>query len=312
MILAIRFLLCVLVAVALFIAWIYFRQDRMIYHPRPYRDDHLAMIPRDAIQLDYKISCGTQTAWYVPPRSSSIPPGQLPDRLWILSGGNGSLALFWGDVVHASPDGEAGYLMFDYPGYGHCEGEPSPDSMAESGDAALQALAAHLDTTLENVKNTRVRLLGHSLGAGVALAFAQRHNVDRVVLIAPFTSLRAMADKAVSPWLGWLLRHNFDNLTALTNLSQRAPQPRVIVTHGTLDNVIPVEMSRRMKEQLPNLVEYIEIPGANHESILDGIEAYMAAELPQPVTSLKQAKQAARSVGAAAAGETSVSQNFSP
>ncbi len=289
MIIALRLLIILLVVVALFVAWIYFRQDSMIYFPRPYRPDHLAMVPPRAVKIQYEISCGQQTAWYVPPRSAADPKA-LPERLWILFGGNGSLALFWSNGVNVSADADAAYVMFDYPGYGHCQGKPSPDAMAESGDALLGAIADHLGVTDETLKaKTTLRLMGHSLGAAVALAFAERNPADRLVLAAPFTTMRAMADRSVSPWLGWLLRHNFDNETALKTLAARQPQPHVILTHGTADDIIPIEMSRKMSAAHPDMIDYIEIKNANHESILDGIEHYMAPELPRGLKSQAEA-----------------------
>jgi pimeloyl-ACP methyl ester carboxylesterase len=155
------------------------------------------------------------------------------------------------------------------------------------------ALAGYLGVAPEKLAGQKLRLMGHSLGAAVALQFALRHHADRIILAAPFTTLRAMADKAVTPWLGWMLRHNFDNLSAIAALLKGPSPPRIIVTHGTADEVIPIEMSREIKSRWPDSIELVEVKGADHEYILDDIESYMAPDLPHPVTSLKQAMQAA-------------------
>lgn len=267
-----------------------------MYKPRLYREDVLANAPQRAVKIEYKISCGQQTSWYVPPRSATDPQA-LPARLWIMFGGNGSLALHWSHVIEASPDPDAGFVLFDYPGYGHCEGKPSPDSTAESGDALLAALAAHLKTPVETLKAQKLRLLGHSLGSGVALAFATRHTADRVVLVAPFSSAQAMADRVVTPLMGWLIRHKWDNRIALEAVAEQLPPPQVIITHGDADNVVPVEMGRELERKWPDLVDYIEVPGADHGNILDGVEFYMAPQLPRPLTSLKHAREAAENYG---------------
>ncbi len=287
--------MAVLVATGL-VAYFYLRQESMMYKPRPYRDDVLSNAPRRAVKIEYKISCGSQTSWYVPPRSATDPHA-LPARLWIMFGGNGSLALHWSHVIEASPDSDAGFVLFDYPGYGQCEGKPSPESIAESGDAMLLALGAYLNVTPETLKAQKLRLMGHSLGSGVAMAFATRHEVDRIVLVAPFSSAQAMADRVVTPLMGWLIRHKWDNRIALDTVARQLPPPQVIITHGDDDNIVPVEMARELKRASPNLVDYIEVPGADHGNILDGVEFYMAPELPRPLTSLKQAREAAENIG---------------
>lgn len=271
----IRLALLLLVAVAIFAALLYFYQHKLIYYPRPYRADSQGLIPQRAARLEYSTSCGKQTAWYVPARSATDPL-QQPRTLWIFFGGNASLALFWSNGVNAAPDDDAAFLLFDYPGYGYCEGKPTPESIAESGDAALAAVAAHLGVTSATLQQTRLGLMGHSLGAAAALQFATRHPAYKVVLAAPFTTLRAMANRTVSPALGWLLRHNFDNEASLRALQKQQPPPKVIVTHGTADPVVPVEMSRALKSQFPDLIEYIEVKGTDHEFILNDIERHIS------------------------------------
>src|SRR5690606_29494827 len=160
--------------------------------------------------------------------------------------------------------------------YGYCEGAPTPESIAESSDAMLQAVATHLGTPPEDLKQrTRLGLMGHSLGAAVALQFATRHTPYKVVLAAPFTTMRTMANRTVTPALGWLLRHRYDSIHALGKLNPLSPRPKVIVTHGTADPVIPVEMSRELKRRFPDMIEYVEVEGKDHEYILDDIELYI-------------------------------------
>jgi len=59
---------------------------------------------------------------------------------------------------------------------------------------------------------------GHSLGAAVALDFAARHRVERVVAIASFTTLREEAARVVGRELARLLRENYDNRENLSEL----------------------------------------------------------------------------------------------
>jgi len=299
---ALRLALCVFIAVAIFVILLYSQQEKMIYKPRAYRPDHLERLPDSAVKLEYEINCGKQSSWYVPPRNGTDPKA-LPETLWIYFGGNGSLGLSWLHVIKYSPDAGAGHLMFDYPGYGNCQGKPSPKTMAVSGDALLVALAGHLDVPLEKLKARTIRLMGHSLGSGVALEFAERHEVDRLVLVSPFTSTRSMADLVVSPYLGWLITHHLDNRKALDTLADRDPQPRIIITHGTADTVVPVEMGRELKALYPDMIDYVEIAGADHGNILDEVELYELPDLPDQVSSLDDVRYAANGNTMTAASE---------
>lgn len=249
----------------------------MIYPRRQYRPDYKTMLPQNAVPLEFKISCGTQKAWYVPPREADDPKTP-PDNLWLMFGGNGSLALFWNDTVQNTPDDGAGFILLDYPGYGFCEGDPSPQSILESAEGVVGAVAGWMDTSKEKLLDRPVRLMGHSLGTGVALDFATRHKIDRIILFAPFTSFRAMANRVVSPMFSWMLRYHVDSLAALKHISEADSPPKIIVIHGAADDIVPVEMGREMKAKFPDLVEYKEIRDANHVNVLDGAEKYTAAE----------------------------------
>src|SRR5690606_8936836 len=114
-----------------------------------------------------------------------------------------------------------------------------------------------------------------------------------LILAAPFTSMKAMADKIAGRHLSWLLSHKFDNLKSLEKLAAKDKQPQVVVLHGGFDMAIPVEMSRELDKRWPELIELIEIPHADHTSVLDPVRYFMTPEIPKPVTSIEQVKQAA-------------------
>lgn len=102
-------------------------QSKLIYFPRPYKVDE-ARDWRDLSGgriLDYETSQGKQRAFL---------QGELkaPRRLWIVCGGNGTVALDWSHwFKDRAPAGDA-WLLVDYPGYGDCEGKPSPGHIRES------------------------------------------------------------------------------------------------------------------------------------------------------------------------------------
>ena len=95
-----------------------------------------------------------------------------------------------------------------------------------------------------------------------------RHRVERVVAIAPFTTLREEAARVVGRQLARLLRENYDNRENLARIARHSPKTRIGIFHGTADDEIPVEMSRELAREFP-FVEFFAIDGADHVSVLN-------------------------------------------
>ena len=240
---------------------IYLRQDGMIYHPRPYGPEAEAVSARPLIRIEYETGAGRQTAFYAPPAG-----GNVPQRLWVIFGGNGGLILQYHPLIEQPGLADSGMLLVDYPGYGYNQGAPSGATIQAGADAALVALAVRLQLPPAELL-ARTGVFGHSLGTGAALEFAAAHpEMHRVMLVAPFTSLYAMAYKVVGP-VAHLLHHNFDNEARLQELAERMPRPAVTIFTGAQDQVIPVTMSRRLAAEFP-WVTYIEKPAYEHNHIV--------------------------------------------
>ena len=234
-------------------------QNRLLYHPRPYPADWLQEFAETGgIRLAYTTSEGGQTAFYRPPTSGI----SVPRRLWLCFTGNGSLALEW-EFLAGQPHPDDALLMVDYPGYGLCAGSPTPARIQENAVAALKSLVA----TKFDGRTPALGLAGHSLGAAAALLAAQELTADRLLLLAPFTSLMDMADHLFFPPLGLLVRHRYDNLSALAQA--KGSPASVLIFHGELDEVIPVAMGRRLAESQPATTRFIAVPDATHNDVFE-------------------------------------------
>jgi pimeloyl-ACP methyl ester carboxylesterase len=254
-----KIIILILLAVVLVVVLIQ-GQHRMIYYPRPYGDD--PPLPEHGHALKYATSQGRQLAFYLPPAGE----GKVPARLWLMCAGNASLALDWLELLEDFPDPAAGFLLLDYPGYGDSQGRPGPASIMESAEAALSALAIHLETNRADL-DSRLMVMGHSLGAAAVLLYAGRHPVGRIVLVSPFTSLKDMAARLVSPLLAWTLSHDYDNRARLKEILTRQPVPPITIIHGDHDQVVPVDMGRQLAS-LSRLIDYQEVAQGDHNYIL--------------------------------------------
>jgi uncharacterized protein len=238
---------------------LYFRQHSMIYHPRPYDESYAYALPADGVEINYSAGAVKCSAYYLPGAKAS------PKRIWLAFCGNGSLALDWTTILRDYPWNGDAFLLIDYPGYRKNGGYATIASTRASAQAALKALTERLQI---NEDQLRLCAIGHSLGAAVALDFAARHNVERVVLIAPFTTLREEAATMVGGWIARLLIESYDNRANLAETMKRNPNAQVAIFHGTEDNVIPVRMGRELAREFP-FAEFFAVKNADHVSVLN-------------------------------------------
>ena len=133
-----------------------------------------------------------------------------------------------------------GVFLAEYRGYGGLGGSPSEKGLYADGEAALAELGRL------GVPTARVVLVGRSLGSGVAVELATRHTVAAVVLVSAYTSIVDMGRTVAGPLAPLVIRDRFDSLSKIA----RVASP-VVLLHGTRDDVVPVEMGRRLAAARP-------------------------------------------------------------
>jgi len=250
-------------------------QSKMIYFPRAYGASDISNWKREpgTKVIDYQTSDGKQSAFL-------LSQSAKPERLWIVCGGNGTVALDWSDWLRQHGQKQDAWLLVDMPGYGACEGEPSPWSIQRSLKTVIPTVTGSLGWSAAE-SHERLRFFGHSLGDGVCLIAAQEFDIRKGVLLAPFTSSMDMSREVLGVPLGFLLWHRFDNEARLQEIDARG-DGRVFIFHGRRDEVIPVKMSRQMAAELPSTVHFTEVPTARHNTIQE-------VAIPEIMRALEQA-----------------------
>lgn len=237
-------------------------QSRIIYYPQPNHEGLQKTLARQkGERIEYATSQGKQVAFYIPPHSGA--PG-VPDTIWICFAGNGSLALHWLSMPREW-DASFGYLLVDYPGYGDCQGSPNPSSIRESSKAAVTALATHLKLEPQTLQ-PKLAVLAHSIGCAAGLMAAQDQQVKRIVLVAPFTTMTEMGRRVLGWPLCYLNLHRFDNRRHLAAVVKQGA--KVVIFHGTADEIIPVSMGRELAAAHPDAVTLHEEEGQDHNFII--------------------------------------------
>jgi pimeloyl-ACP methyl ester carboxylesterase len=236
-------------------------QSKLLYYPRPYAAGTTDEWRQKTAgrPVDFTTSQGRQRAFL---------QGNLksPRNLWIVCGGNGTVALDWSDWLASHAPAEDAWLLVDFPGYGDCEGKPSPGHIRESLRAVVP-LAAESVGLSAKPDASRLRFFGHSLGAAASLIAATEFEIRQGVLLSPFTSTMEMGRLVTGLPVGFLVTHRFDNEARLDEIIARGPA-RIVILHGTDDEVIPVEMSRKLARGREKTVSLIEVQGAYHNDVV--------------------------------------------
>jgi len=229
----------------------------------PYEQEQLNIFfdRKENIQLSFETDRGKQVAFFAP---AVLKPDSVPEKIAILYPGINDGALGWWNFIRLEDDPRAGYLLIDYPGRGLSQGLMNPEENYKNTEGALEALAEHFG--VEKVE-TELCLMGHSFGTGAALQFAARQKVSRIVLVAPFDTLRnAVAQRSVI--LAIVMPAQIDNLALTRSILAGHQKPLITIIHGRKDASLPVEMGRQLADVNPEFIEYYEIPQGDHISIL--------------------------------------------
>lgn len=187
-----------------------------------------------------------------------IPPAGSAGRTRTLVVGFGGNAWNGEDVAsylhELYPD--ADIVAFHYRGYRPSAGRPSAEALV--ADAPLV-----LDFALGEVKPNRVVAVGFSIGSGVAASLAARPELDGLILVTPFDSLKAVAQQ-LYPWLpvGPLFRHELD----IVDFLDGTDVPVAIVA-AERDEIIPARRTDALRKKAPNIVYDHVVPAAGHNDI---------------------------------------------
>lgn len=159
-------------------------------------------------------------------------------------------------------------LAVEYPGYGVCPGPTSCESIMENAHAAIQFATRGLKFSLD-----RIKLFGRSIGTGPTLQLAAKLKVAGVVLVAPFTSIRALFREMIGP-LALLMDEWFCNDENIKQL--KSP---VIIIHGKRDRLIPWAHSEELYKSCPARKLFINPQLMEHNTNLTTDMTYLVVPM---------------------------------
>ncbi len=178
---------------------------------------------------------------------------------------NGQLGTFTGCNI----------VIFDYPGYGKTDGNPSEETLKDFGLAAFDALAQRSD-----VNPNRIIVFGYSIGTGVADYVASKRNAAGLILMAPYSDgydlYNGFADIFHGP-LRLLVAFRMESIQFAKNVSV---SPLILASKS--DEMVNYNSSVRLSQAFPSGCTLKTLENTSHnefwgsETALNYIAEYLA------------------------------------
>ena len=184
--------------------------------------------------------------------------------------GNGETAGDYDSIAPLYNQIGANFFVADYRGYGGSGGSPSFNAMLSDAGKVLEALQA----TLKSGQFTGdIFVMGRSMGRHPAFELAAN----------PKDGIKGLIVESGRPTLGQFVQgldlSEAQSLSAAYQDKVRSIKIPVLVIHGEMDTLAPVEEAMKMYEEFPSPDKrLLTVPGAGHNDLLHlGINKYFTA-----------------------------------
>lgn len=200
---------------------------------------------------------GFQWIGNIPTITITSQENKYSDKIILYSHGNAENI---GDILNTltklSNHLSISIFLYDYPGYGLCNGIPSEKGCYENITKCYNYLC-------ETYRPENIIVMGRSIGCGSATYLAANFPVGLLVLISPFRTAVSVVSTKLT-FLGDIFP-NEKNI-----IKVKAP---VMIVHGINDNIIPISHSIYLWNIVPNKLYFQETKN-DHNDILDDFEKF--------------------------------------
>lgn len=249
-----RLLFCFLLVYGLTLALMYLLQRHLQYAPdkkRPGSPADAGVPEMEEVQVATDDGYN-HLSWFAAPKAP----------------GNGIVILFHGNAGHIGDRSvkarhfiNKGYGVFlcGYRGYGGNAGRPTEEGLYKDARACLRWLDAKGYRTADFI------LYGESLGSGVATQMALEIQPRILILEAPFSSASDVAKQRYFYLpVDALLKDKYDNLSKIRDIKSN-----LLVIHGDEDEVVTIDLARKLFNAANHPKEFITINSGAHNNLYD-------------------------------------------
>lgn len=240
--------LILLVGVLLILLFVYFQQERLIFHPDLLAQDFEFVFDGDYEELFIEVSDGTRlnALHFKAPNSRGL--------VFYVHGNAGSLN-DWSSLSALYLEHQFDFFIFDYRGFGKSAGT------IFSEQQFFQDAQELYDYITPQYAGRPIVIQGFSIGTATACKLALENEVQQLVLKAPYYTLRDLV-KLKQPFVpSFLLKYQFRAVNYLKQVS--CP---IHIFHGTIDELIPVEQGKQLAAAVPSAILTL-LPNCLHNDI---------------------------------------------
>lgn len=256
-----KFVISLVIIVALFVLLIRIFENKFIFFPFKYPQGYWQpeTFGLQAEDCYFRTADGYQLhGWFFPNENA------LATLLWC-HGNAGNITDRLDNLANLTKL-PINVFIFDYRGFGRSEGVPNEKGVYLDAEAAYDYLASR-----EDVQQDKIILFGRSLGGAVAVDLASKRPGAGLILESTFTSAKDMAKSAfgfIPIYL--IIKSKFNSIDKISKI--HVP---ILVLHGTKDRTVPFKLGRRLYEASNNPKEFYQIQEADHnDTYIVGGQAY--------------------------------------
>ena len=239
-------LLSVLFLYLAVVAYVYFTQDSKIFNYAQIEKNPPIEL-KDSEKVSLEVAKGVVLhGIYKKSKQNDAP-------LILYFGGNSDDATRF--LLHVEDLKGFNILAFNYRGYVNSGGKPSEKNLFEDAIKIYDEFA----------KNSKVILIGRSLGTGVATYLASKKETKGLVLITPYDSISSLAAQQY-PYLpiDLLLKYKFNSIKYISKINTPVA---VIEVKG--DTTVPNINTQRLIKKIKNLALHVELKNTTHADVLN-------------------------------------------
>jgi pimeloyl-ACP methyl ester carboxylesterase len=239
--------------ILVYVVWwalLYSWQDKMIFPvdslPTPAREPKFPNTLVLKLQLD---EGGSNEAWLIPGRGVNK---DKPGPMVVYCHGNAELIDQQIQIVSEYTKRGISVLLPEYRGYGRSGGTPSLVNIQKDNEKFY-------DTVIKQpiIDPTRIVFHGRSIGGAIAAQLASTRRPAGMILESTLASMAQMAHDRAAP--AFLVKHPYK-----TDVVVAALKCPILLMHGSMDDVIPVQHGHMLQQANPNAT-YVEYECAHND-----------------------------------------------
>lgn len=231
---------------------LYFFQEKILFHPEKVNKKVTYTYSANFEERFFKVEDEIQLNALLFKADSVVGERKLVFYIH----GNAENLTTAGGVASSFTDEGYDFFVYDFRGFGKSDGHID-------SEARLFADAQILYSQLRSqYGDERITIVGYSIGTGIASWLAANNHPERLILQAPYFSMKDMMHQQYPIFPSWILKYPLE-----TNLRLQKTTCPIYIFHGTQDDVIPYASSTRLKKMIPS-IDLTSIPDLGHTGFM--------------------------------------------